>query len=60
MNENERPREKALRLGIESLSNRELLALLLRSGVAGFSALEVADQILGNIGMHGIVQTCKL
>lgn len=46
MNESERPREKAIRLGIETLSNRELLALLLRSGVKGLSVLQVADEIL--------------
>lgn len=60
MNENERPREKALRLGIESLSNRELLALLLRSGVAGFSALEVADQILLLRNHLGLLQNVTL
>lgn len=65
MKQNERPREKALRLGIEILSNRELLALLLRSGVKGKSALEVADQILllrnqlgalQNVTIHELMQ----
>ena len=39
----ERPREKALMHGIESLSNRELLALLIRSGTANHSAFDIAD-----------------
>ncbi len=44
----ERPREKALTYGIESLNNRELLALLLRTGYKGCSALDVADSLLSN------------
>ena len=39
----ERPREKGLREGIGKLANRELLALLLRTGRPGKSALEIAD-----------------
>lgn len=42
----EKPREKALLLGIRSLSSRELLAILLRTGYKGYSALDVADDIL--------------
>lgn len=42
----ERPREKALRYGVDSLSNRELLALLIRHGTAGYSALDIADELL--------------
>ena len=44
----ERPREKALMHGIESLSNRELLALLIRSGTANHSAFDIADDLLSN------------
>lgn len=42
----ERPRERALRSGLSSLSDRELLALLIRHGNAQCSALEIADKIL--------------
>lgn len=42
----ERPREKALDKGIEVLSNRELIAVLLRTGTKCCSALELADEIL--------------
>lgn len=42
----ERPREKALQYGLDQLSNRELLALILRSGTKGYNALEIADQVL--------------
>lgn len=46
MNKQERPREKALSNGVQSLSNRELIAVLLRSGTKEKSALELADEIL--------------
>lgn len=42
----EKPREKAIRYGIESLSNRELMAILLRNGYAGVSVLELSDHVL--------------
>ncbi|MBQ7890222.1 MAG: DNA repair protein RadC [Erysipelotrichaceae bacterium] len=42
----ERPREKALQHGVESLSNRELLAILIRHGTSGNSALDIADSLL--------------
>lgn len=41
-----RPREKAQERGIESLSDEELLALFIRTGVRGVSALEIAENIL--------------
>lgn len=46
MDISQRPREKALAQGIQVLSNRELLAILLRSGTKACSVLELADQIL--------------
>lgn len=46
MNKQERPREKALNNGVDSLSNRELIAILLRSGTKEKSSLELADEIL--------------
>lgn len=42
----ERPREKALLRGIETLSDAELLAILLRVGVQGRSVIDVARDIL--------------
>lgn len=42
----ERPREKLLYQGKESLSNGELLAILLRSGTREKSALELASEII--------------
>lgn len=46
LNKEERPREKALQHGIAALSNRELLALVLRSGTRSMSALELADEVM--------------
>jgi len=42
----ERPREKLFREGEHKLSNTELLAILLRSGVKGESAIDLARKIL--------------
>ena len=42
----DRPREKLLKKGADSLSNSELLAILLRTGVAGCSAIDLARMIL--------------
>jgi len=41
-----RPREKLFEKGPEALGNYELLAILLRTGYQGKSALEVAKRIL--------------
>lgn len=42
----ERPREKAIALGIERLSEVELLALLIGSGTSGLNSLECASKLL--------------
>lgn len=44
--EDDRPREKLLREGEHKLSKTELLAILLRSGVKGQSAIDLARKIL--------------
>jgi DNA repair protein RadC len=46
----ERPREKLLERGASALSDAELLAILLRHGTAGHSALDLARTILENFG----------
>lgn len=45
-----RPREKLLEQGPQALSNAELLAILLRTGVEGKSALDLAQTILEKAG----------
>lgn len=44
----ERPREKLLQQGVSALSLNELIAILLRSGNAGESALELARRIMAD------------
>ncbi len=46
----ERPREKLLKLGSGSLSDAELLAIFLRTGVAGLSAVDLARRLLSEFG----------
>jgi DNA repair protein RadC len=46
----ERPRERLLRCGAEALSERELLALVLRQGRGGESALGLAGSLLSEYG----------
>ena len=42
----ERPREKLLEKGAAALSDAELLAILLRNGTRGSSALDLARDVL--------------
>ncbi|MDO8489784.1 MAG: DNA repair protein RadC [bacterium] len=42
----ERPREKLIAKGVENLSDKELLAILVRTGRAGKSAIDIAEGIL--------------
>ncbi|MCK9236979.1 MAG: DNA repair protein RadC [Thiopseudomonas sp.] len=48
--EQERPREKLLAKGSTSLSDAELLAIFLRTGVRGCSAVELARRLLTEFG----------
>lgn len=48
--EGERPREKLLTLGVDALSDAELLAVFLRSGVQGHSAVDVSRDLLKRFG----------
>lgn len=46
----ERPREKLLQRGAAALSDAELVAIFLRTGVAGISAVDLARQVLQQLG----------
>ncbi len=46
----ERPREKLLQRGPAALSDAEILAIFLRTGVAGKSAVDLARDLLGEYG----------
>lgn len=53
--EGERPREKLLQRGAAALSDAELLAIFLRTGCVGFSAVDLARQLLGRFGsLHAL------
>ncbi|HEY6720848.1 MAG TPA: DNA repair protein RadC [Burkholderiales bacterium] len=49
----ERPRERLIAQGAASLTDAELLAILLRTGVKGKSAVDLARQLLGRFGSVG-------
>jgi len=52
---NERPREKLIELGAQALSDAELLAIFLRVGVPGKSAVDLARDLLTHFGsLNGI------
>lgn len=56
--EGERPREKLLEAGAESLTEAELLGILLRTGVSGKSAVDLARSLLKSVGgLHGLVRS---
>lgn len=48
--ETERPRERLLARGAASLSDAELVAVLLRTGIAGKSAVDLAREVIGEFG----------
>lgn len=55
-----RPREKAIEKGIESLSDEELLALILTSGVPGKNVVEISRHLLeGAGGFFGLFKCDK-
>lgn len=54
--EEERPRERMIEHGAKSLSNVELIALLLRTGSAKESVIELAQRVLTELGgMDGLL-----
>lgn len=56
--DDERPRERLLQSGAERLSDAELLALLLRTGIHGRSAVDVARALLRELGdLRAVLRT---
>ncbi len=51
--DSERPRERLALRGAEALSNADLIAILLRTGLKGVSALQVAAQLLSRFETLG-------
>ncbi len=56
MESSDRPRERLLMLGPTSLSNAELISILLRAGIEGMNVLQLAQKLLlemgGLTGLH--------
>lgn len=48
--EGERPREKLMKLGAGALSEAELIAIFLRTGIRGRSALDIGRDLLKQFG----------
>ena len=46
----ERPREKASRYGIDTLSDVELLSIILASGYQGSNVLEISSYLINKYG----------
>jgi DNA repair protein RadC len=55
--ERERPRERLRACGAQALSDAELLAVWLRTGVRGCSALDLARRLVGELGgLRGVLE----
>lgn len=57
----ERPRERLLREGAQALSDAELLAIFLRVGVRGKSAVDLAREMMGRFGsLNGLFAASRV
>ncbi|MDB6148819.1 MAG: repair protein RadC [Chthoniobacter sp.] len=56
----DRPREKLAARGAEALTDGELIAILLRTGIPGSNAVEVARQLLEKYGSLGGLARCSV
>jgi DNA repair protein RadC len=60
MPEEERPREKLMSRGAAALTDPELIAILLRTGVRGANAIEVARELLAKYKSLGGLSRCTV
>jgi DNA repair protein RadC len=56
----EKPREKLLQRGIDSLTDAEILAILLRTGVRGCNVIELAQKLLHQYGNLAQLSRCPV
>ncbi|GLK87124.1 RadC family protein [Pseudomonas turukhanskensis] len=57
----DRPRERLLKLGAGSLTDAQLLAIFLRTGVSGMSAVDLARRLLDEFGgLRGLLEADQL
>lgn len=59
MNKTDRPREKALQFGLDSLSDQELICLLLGSGISGRTVQSIAEDLLQKTDSLASLHTLK-
>jgi len=60
MPDRERPRERLVELGAEALRDAELIAILLRTGMKGTSAIRIAELLLDQFGSLGNLARASL
>jgi DNA repair protein RadC len=60
MPQDERPREKLAAHGASALTDPELIAILLRTGIPGANAIEVARKLLKDYGSLGGLSRCTV
>jgi DNA repair protein RadC len=58
--EQDRPREKLAALGAAALTDSELIAILLRTGLPGANAVDVARQLLQRFGSLAVLARCTV
>lgn len=58
--EDDRPREKLLKRGVAALTDAELIAILLRTGLPGANAVAVAAQLLERYGSLNGISRCTV
>ena len=60
MPESERPYEKCQKYGVKSLSDAELLAVIIKSGTKNKRSIDLAMQVLGADDQDGLAGMCRL
>lgn len=60
MPEEERPREKLAKLGAANLADSELIAIILRTGMKGVSAIDLGRLLLKQYGSLGSLSRCDV
>jgi DNA repair protein RadC len=58
--EHQKPREKLLKRGVDSLTDAEILAILLRTGVRGCNVVELAERLLQKYGSLSHLSRCPV
>lgn len=59
MNEDSRPRERLVKFGVETLSNAEILALILEKGTKQENVIEVSNRLINTYGLDKLSE-CSL